>query len=97
VFPAEYVIAYGVTFSVFLAVAYFPVQWRFSQVGSELTREYAGVPGATWESTAAWYQKTTEAQAMLGTGFIDLSGITSALVALGPAMLGLISHLLSSK
>jgi hypothetical protein len=97
IFPAEYVIAYGVTFSIFLALAYFPIQWQFFQLGSELVREYAGTPGESPESTSTWYEKTTKAQAMLGTGWTGLTGITSALLALGPAMLGLISHLLSAK
>jgi hypothetical protein len=97
IFPAEYVIAYGVTFSIFLALAYFPIQWQFFQLGSELVREYAGTPGESPESTSTWYEKTTKAQAMLGTGWTGLTGISSALLALGPAMLGLISHLLSAK
>ena len=96
-YPAEYIAAYGLINSVFLVIAYFPVEFAFLQAGIQLGKEYAGEPGESADSIGQWQKRAADASQLLGTDWTDLRGVTGALAALGPAVAGMLTHLLSSK
>lgn len=96
-FPPEYVIGYGATFTLLLAIAYIPVAVTFLHVGWEIVdRKMMSVPNTSPAELVAWFDITNKLQEGLNLK-LTASTVIGPIAALLPVIIGWTSTLLGER
>lgn len=95
-FPKEYVLLYGLIYSMFLAAVYLPVHLKLQKKGKELRDQLIPLPESKPESWAAWYSNRKAFDDLLQLQLNPVASLFSGISILTP-LAGSIVGLLIGK
>jgi hypothetical protein len=92
-FPAEYVLIYGATFSILLALLWAPIYARLVAAGARLRADAVGEEPAPGESWLDWYGRRKQMDGVLGLEASALANFRAGVAILTPLASGLLGIL----
>lgn len=95
-FPKEYVLLYGLIYSMFLAAVYLPVYLKLQKKGRELRDRLIPIPKGDQESWAGWYSNRKALDDLLQLQLNPVASLFSGISILTP-LAGSIVGLLIGK